>query len=264
MPGYWPTHTAISSISVDNFLNRRWDKWAHPALMSPPELDSKSASLLSEKINGQYVIFHRSWPDIIVEYVDDLDFYSDEKWIQPLPAIPLWRRDGRCVIQYGKWPNIIDEETSYTDDYLLQQGERWGELMRGQKRISVRHDHWDSHKISLAAPPVKTNKGWLAIYGAVDRRDFGNYKVGAMLLDLKRPEKVLYRTNTPILAPGEWYENDWKPGIVYPSGLVLKDGTLFMYYGGGDKYTALATAPLDEFLDELIGEGTVRREIFTW
>jgi predicted GH43/DUF377 family glycosyl hydrolase len=215
-PGYWPPRTAISSIYKGDFVARRFEKWSEPALMSPPNIDSKSAVLMPERIFGKYVIFHRVWPDIVIDFVDDLDFYSDEKWLHPTV------------------------------------------------KIRVRPDEWDNHKISMGAAPVKTDKGWLVIYGAIDRRDFGNYKVGAMLLSLNDPGEVLYRTKTPILKPETPYENDWKPGIVYPSGVVLKDGTLFMYYGGGDKYTALATAPIDVFLNELIEEGAVRREIFTW
>jgi predicted GH43/DUF377 family glycosyl hydrolase len=78
------------------------------------------------------------------------------------------------------------------------------------------------------------------------------YKVGAMLLDLDDPTKVLHRSDAPVLEPTEWYENDWKPGVVYASGAVIKDGTLFVYYGGGDKTVNVATAPLEPFLKKLL------------
>jgi predicted GH43/DUF377 family glycosyl hydrolase len=266
MSGTWPTHTALSSISVDDFRNKRWDRWSEPALMSPPEVDSKSACILPETINGQYVVFHRSWPDIIVEYLSDLNFTSDERWINPTPSIADWRfRNGKCVIQHGTYPHFVSEETEYTNDYDVQFSDRWKELTRNQKRITVRHNHWDSHKISLAAAPVKTEDGWLAIYGAVDKRDRSRYKIGAMLLDLEHPERVLHRTNEPIMSPAEWYEHDWKPNIIYPSGVVVMDTTLFIYYGGGDKYVCVATAPLNRFLYELKrgGKITTRTEMAT-
>jgi len=53
-----------------------------------------------------------------------------------------------------------------------------------------------------------------------------------MLLDLNDPTKVLYRASAPVLAPDESYENDGKPGIVYAGGAVVRDGKLFVYYGG--------------------------------
>lgn len=266
MPGSWPTHTALSSIRVDDFRNKRWDRWSEPVLISPPEVDSKSACLLPETINGQYVVFHRSWPDVIVEYLPDLDFASDERWINPTPSIADWRfRNGKCVIHHGTYPHFIFEETEYPDDhgYAIQFSPRWKELTRNQKRITVRHNHWDSHKISLAASPIKTEDGWLAVYGAVDRKDLSRYKVGAMLLDLEHPERVLHRTNTPIMTPAEWYEHDWKPNIIYPSGVVVANGMLLIYYGGGDKHVCVATAPLNRFLYELKREGKITTEMRT-
>lgn len=110
---------------------------------------------------------------------------------------------------------------------------------------------WHNRTRSASAPPIKTKEGWLLFYHAMDKNDPNRYKVGAMLLDLKDPSKVIYRANRPILEPDEWYENDWKPGIVYASGVIVKDGMLFLYYGGGDKRIAVAYAKLEDFLNQL-------------
>ena len=112
---------------------------------------------------------------------------------------------------------------------------------------------WHNRTRSASAPPIKTKDGWLLFYHAMDKNDPGRYKVGALLLDLKDPTKVLYRSSRPILSPDEWYENDWKPGIVYASGAIVKDGILFLYYGGGDKRVAVAYEKLDNFLRQLKG-----------
>lgn len=110
---------------------------------------------------------------------------------------------------------------------------------------------WHNRTRSASAPPIKTKDGWLLLYHAMDKDDPNRYKVGALLLDLKDPTKVLYRASRPILEPDEWYENDWKPGVVYASGAVVKDGRLFIYYGGGDKHIAVAYADLKDFLYKL-------------
>jgi predicted GH43/DUF377 family glycosyl hydrolase len=110
---------------------------------------------------------------------------------------------------------------------------------------------WHKRTRSASAPPIKTKDGWLLLYHAMDKDDGGRYKVGAMLLDLKNPDKVLHRAQEPILEPDMWYENDWKPGIVYANGAVVKDGKLLVYYGGGDKYIGLASISLSELLDSL-------------
>lgn len=121
---------------------------------------------------------------------------------------------------------------------------------------------WHNRTRSAAAPPIKIKDGWLLFYHAMDKDDPNRYKVGALLLDLKDPTKVLYRAIHPVLEPDEWYENDWKPGIVYVSGAVIKptsmqdgDETLFLYYGGGDKHIAVAAADLEDFIHKLKTKG---------
>jgi predicted GH43/DUF377 family glycosyl hydrolase len=102
------------------------------------------------------------------------------------------------------------------------------------------------------APPLKTKDGWLLLYHGFDERhpEVG-YKVGAMLLDLQDPTKILYRSSAPILESKEWYENDWKPGVTYASGAVIVGKDLLVYYGGGDKHVAVAKMNLKEFLEKL-------------
>jgi len=118
--------------------------------------------------------------------------------------------------------------------------------------LPAREDAWDSFVRSAGPPPIRTDHGWLLFYHANDAREPSRYKLGAMLLDLNDPSKVLHRAAAPILSPDEHYENHGKPGIVYACGAVVREGTLFVYYGGADKVVCVATAPLAAFLDELI------------
>ncbi len=200
--GSWPTRTVLTSISVDDFLKKRW-KWTEPMLMSPPGVGSKSVVLFPETINNKYHIFHRVWPNIMVDKVDNLEFGEGKKYL------------------------------------------------KGHHTIRPRKSFWDSQKLSVGATPIKTKDGWLTIYNAVDRLDSGKYKIGAMLLDLFEPEKVLARSHKPILTPEEFYENDGKPGVAYPGGLINIDDTLHVYYGGGDKVSAVAQIHIDELVDNL-------------
>ncbi len=116
-----------------------------------------------------------------------------------------------------------------------------------------RKDCWDGWVRGAGAPPIKTRSGWLLFYHAMDEKDPGKYKVGAMLLDLKDPTQILNRCSNPVLEPAKDFENNgYKSGVVYVSGAVVKDGTLFVYYGASDSYVAVATANLDEFIDHLV------------
>lgn len=119
---------------------------------------------------------------------------------------------------------------------------------------------WHKRTRSAAAPPIKTKDGWLLLYHAMDKEDGGRYKLGAMLLDLKDPSQVLFRAMRPILEPDEWYENDWKPGIIYASGAVVKDDRLIVYYGGGDKYIGVASIKLSELISGMKKNTPVKLE----
>lgn len=194
---------ALTSIKTEDFLNRQWN-WDKPVIISRPGVVDKNACLLPEKINNKFVIFHRIYPNILIDFVDDLDF---------------------------------DGETKY---------------LKGEFAIKPRKDYWDSRKIGVGAPPLKTDDGWLLIYQAVGDYDSGRYKMGAMLLDLKNPTRVLARTNNPILEPIRSYENEGlKAGVVYPCGAVTLKDKLFVYYGGADTVVCAAVAPLNQFLDHL-------------
>ncbi|MBI2031717.1 MAG: hypothetical protein HYT08_03825 [Candidatus Levybacteria bacterium] len=67
---------ALTSISVDDFKNKRWN-WDKAKIISAPDVVDKNACLLPEKIKGKYVIFHRIFPNILIDMVDDLNFEND-------------------------------------------------------------------------------------------------------------------------------------------------------------------------------------------
>lgn len=111
--------------------------------------------------------------------------------------------------------------------------------------------NWECGKIGINTPPIKTKYGWLTIYHAVGKDKY--YRLGALLLDLKDPAKVLHRTTDWIMQPEEEYEIEgYYKGCVFPCGKVVINGTLFVYYGAADKYVALATCNLQELLEYLL------------
>ncbi len=114
---------------------------------------------------------------------------------------------------------------------------------------------WHVHTRSAGPPPIRTDRGWLVLYHANDAREPHKYKLGAMLLDLVDPTKVLYRAVAPVLEPDALYENAGKPGIVYAAGAVVRGDQLFVYYGGADKVVCVATTPLADFVDAIIEGG---------
>jgi len=155
--------------------------------------------------------------------------------------------NGKYAVLHSITPRIKIE---YVDSMETFDGKTF---INGSTRAGGRHGHWDSIVRGAGAPPLKTKYGWLLLYHGFDEHhpEVG-YKVGAMLLDLKQPEKILYRSSNPILESKEWYENDWKPGVTYASGAVIVGKDLLVYYGGGDKHIAVAKSNLEEFLHKLM------------
>jgi beta-1,4-mannooligosaccharide/beta-1,4-mannosyl-N-acetylglucosamine phosphorylase len=112
--------------------------------------------------------------------------------------------------------------------------------------------HWAMTKVG-PTPPIKTNDGWLVIIHGVSRSCTGHrYCIGAMLLDLKNPEKIIGLTKSSILAPQEPYEfKGIVPNVVFPAGSVanFKEDEIMVYYGCADTYVGLATGSLSELID---------------
>lgn len=109
---------------------------------------------------------------------------------------------------------------------------------------------WDQLKIGGGAPLEKTDKGWLQIYHGVDSNQ--RYCLGALLLDLDDPTKIISRSKSPLLEPTEHYEvSGFFDNVVFCCGTTLPDGVLSIYYGAADQTMALATISLPELWHHL-------------
>ncbi len=206
--GMQPPGVALTSISIKDFLAKRFDRWKKPRLISRFGHIQKNWVIFPEKVGGKIAILHNVSPRIMMELVDEID----------APAL------------------VIDSCPPRQAD----NAHRWDNIVRG-----------------AGAPPIRTDHGWLVLYHAMDIHDPNKYKVGAMLLDLADPQIIIARSPAPVLEPEEHYENNgYKWGVVFVCGAVVKNGTLFVYYGASDKTLAVATASLPSFLNDLLGNRT--------
>ncbi len=97
----------------------------------------------------------------------------------------------------------------------------------------------------------------------MDARDYGRYKIGAMLLDYDKPERVICRTKKPLIEPDRHYENNGlKPGVVFACGSAVVGDMLFVYYGGSDTNVNIAYEYLPLFMDQLKTTGAARLSIY--
>ena len=117
-------------------------------------------------------------------------------------------------------------------------------------------------KIGPAAPPIKTEKGWLTTFHAVDYDESRGkngwaekwelrYSAGIMLLDLDDPSKVLGLYKDAFMAPELDFETDigFRQNTIFPGGMILEpDGEVKIYYGASDTVKCLATANVDDLI----------------
>ena len=121
-----------------------------------------------------------------------------------------------------------------------------------QLLCSPRNDmDWEFYKIGGSTPPVRTDYGWLTLYHGVGKD--AKYRVGALILDLQDPTKVLYRTDAPILEPLHPFENEGiYKGICFPCGNVVMDDNLYIYYGAADMHVGVAVCNLEALMQRIM------------
>jgi len=115
--------------------------------------------------------------------------------------------------------------------------------------LAPRPGMWDSRKIGAGGPPIRVPEGWLFIYHGIG--DDGGYRLGAALLD-EHATTVLARMSEPFFSPElSWEKEGQVNEVVFSCGTVVRDDTLYLYYGGGDSHIGVATASLTELRKHL-------------
>jgi predicted GH43/DUF377 family glycosyl hydrolase len=133
--------------------------------------------------------------------------------------------------------------------WIAQSPDRihWG----NHKCIAVtREDKWDSARVGAGAAPIKTSEGWLEIYHGADHNH--RYCLGALLLDLNDPSKVLARSAEPIMEPIAAYEKTGFFGnVVFTNGHYVDGDTIKLFYGASDEVICSAEFSITAILNSL-------------
>jgi len=113
-----------------------------------------------------------------------------------------------------------------------------------------RKGYWDSARVGAGAAPIKTSEGWLEIYHGANEEH--HYCLGALLLDLKDPSKVIARSEEPIMQPKEPYElAGFFGNVVFTNGHLVEGDRVRMYYGASDEVICGADLSISEILETL-------------
>jgi predicted GH43/DUF377 family glycosyl hydrolase len=171
----------------------------------------KNLILFPRKIDNKFCFLHRIKPDIQIVVA-----------IEKLEDLTI-----------SFWQNYF----SHFDEYIV---------------LSPKYHHEVSY-IGSGCPPIETADGWLLIYHGVHDTVKGYvYSACAALLDLKNPQKEIARLPYPLFFPEkEWELKGEVNNVCFPTGAILEDDVLYIYYGAADERIAVASVSLNELLTEL-------------
>jgi predicted GH43/DUF377 family glycosyl hydrolase len=105
---------------------------------------------------------------------------------------------------------------------------------------------WEFFKMGNCGSPLETEAGWLVLSHGVGA--MRKYCLGAFLLDLNDPTRVIGRLREPLLSPNEAEREGYVPNVVYTCGALLHDRELVIPYAMSDSATSFATVSLDQLL----------------
>ena len=218
---YYIFYTALSAfpfcaacIKVGVAITRDFKKISEKHLVTP--FNAKAMSLFPEKVAGKYAVVLSVNTDVPPTRIAVAYFDREEQMYSPT----YWEG----------WYSLLD-------DNIIP-------LQRGPK------DH-----IEAGAPPIKTKYGWLLIYSYIQNyfSPPAVFGIEAALLDIHNPQRIIARTDKPLLMPQEEYEKYGKvPNIVFPTGAMVNDDMLYIYYGAADTTCAVASCKLETLLEDML------------
>ena len=122
-------------------------------------------------------------------------------------------------------------------------------LWKEARLLQKRSIPWEFIQIGNSGSPIETKEGWLLITHGVG--PMRKYRLGAILLDLDDPGKVIGHLKHPLMVPNEKEREGYVPNVVYSCGSIIHNNELIIPYSMSDYASSFVTIPLDELLEEL-------------
>lgn len=175
--------------------------------------------------------------------------------------ILLWEKDAfifpkkinnKFALVHRVLPGI---QVIYFDDFKELTDDYWRAYLKDLGRYVMLDSEYrfESRNVGGGCPPIETRDGWLLIYHAVEDSHVGRiYHAAAALFDLDDPTKVIARMKEPLFSPSQrWEKKGDVNNVVFPTGTVIKDGRLYIYYGAADKRIAAKSVDMEALLKEI-------------
>jgi predicted GH43/DUF377 family glycosyl hydrolase len=118
------------------------------------------------------------------------------------------------------------------------------------QRLAAPTELWESIQIGNCGSPIETKHGWVVITHGVGPMRI--YCLGALLLDLDEPDRVIGRLEQPLLEPN-WEDRDgYVPNVVYSCGAMLAGDDIVLPYGIADREVGIALVGVDDLVEEMV------------
>ncbi len=118
--------------------------------------------------------------------------------------------------------------------------------------IQIPTEPWEMLQLGNCGSPIETEAGWVVITHGVG--PMRTYALGALLLDLEHPERVVGRSRLPIITPADARRDGYVPNVVYSCGAFAHGDTLVLPYGLADQSIRIATLSLSQLVAALVAQ----------
>lgn len=203
-----------------------------------------------------YTAYNGNTPRVAITSISISDFLARQwdKWAQPVAISPEGVVDKDAIFipepVEGKYMLIHRIGEHICADFVSSLRLEDFHAKQCINIIAPRKGMWDGGKVGISTPAIKTEEGWLVLYHGVSSST--TYRVGCVLLDLDNPTIVKARTAIPFFEPKEEYEHKGVvANVVFPCGIVVREGVVYIYYGAADQTVGVATIKLSELLSML-------------
>jgi len=183
---------------------------------------------------------------ILPKLIDTKDFYNFR--ILPLNGEYVQNKDLALFPRKVNGKYAMISRIDGVNNYIMFSDKI--NLWQNAKKIQEPKYTWEFIQIGNCGSPIETDKGWLLITHAVG--PMRRYSLGAILLDLEDPSKLIGQLRKPLLMPNDEEREGYVPNVVYSCGSIVHNNELIIPYGTADFASSFASVPLDELLDELL------------
>jgi predicted GH43/DUF377 family glycosyl hydrolase len=261
----------VSSIGYASSVDGINFEWRREPFISPGELFNKygAEDARISKIDDDYLITYTALSRPAFDKIDGVriglavtkDFKNIHKHgiagppnLRDKDAVIFPKKiNGKIVMLHRIVPDIQLVTFDSLNMLFNPHENHWKDHIDNlEKHVIMKPEYdWESKKIGAGPTPIETDEGWLLIYHGVDENHV--YRMGAALLDLNNPAKIIARSPKPLMEPELDFElNGDVPNVVFPEGAVVIDGMLHIYYGASDSVIGHAKIALNELVEGLL------------